>query len=368
MPSFYEWIKLSEIEILDFDNAEYKKILLNWISEIENKTVPHNRALWEVRGWYNNTEKWIRDNLQKTILNIEQIKGAWSWSSILKINTIEETLYFKADYKKLPHEVDTIRELNKLYKYNFPSVVISDYSNNWMVMKDFGDLYLEKLDFNHYVKAVKKYAEIQIKSVGEIERFKKINCRYISLNLFTLYLEQLVDDKILLIGPYKLTNYDLEQFKKAIPCVIELCKKLDLGRIPYTINNEDFRDQNVVLYENDFIYFDWSNTTITHPFFSFTYFLNRINIKKNHIGKEMFKGSVEKVLLKLTEEYLKMWVNFDEYESILQIFKEINSLYNLYQAIRCYIELPYLEENCPWYIDCRDIVPNYIKKFIDSQG
>lgn len=73
--------------------------------------------------------------------------------------------------------------------------------------------------------------------------------------------------------PSPLAPQDLERLRAFGPQLKSLCEQLAACGIPDTLEHGDFWPTNVALREEQAVFFDFSDATVTHPFFSLRLFL-----------------------------------------------------------------------------------------------
>jgi hypothetical protein len=298
---------------------------------------------------------------------IEQLKGAWGWSSILLARTSSGKFFFKASYRKPPYEAVAVDELSRDWPNHVPRLVGVDRGRNWMIMHDFGETRLNELDDGYRRRAVRTFARLQEASSGLAEKWRGLGCNAAGPPGMIPDLERLLGETaILRCGPDALSDDEIESLIGAVPVLADRCVRLSDSSIPVTIHNEDFRSDNVVWHDNSFIFFDWSNTAVTHPFFSMNYFLNRM---KRPDGTSSLRW---KVLLEdparqaLRDAYLEAWHDYAGMDELRDEFSRVRGLFFLYEAIRCYRDLPYLEPDAPWTRNAVVYIPRCLRDLRDA--
>jgi hypothetical protein len=114
-PAGTRWIASSDLTAKTLEPAALSAPLRAWLAERETGAIPSIRPAWERPGWYAEAVRWILSECNRLGYApsgpVEQLKAAWSWSSILRISTSAGALYFKADYAKPPSEPAVIDAL-----------------------------------------------------------------------------------------------------------------------------------------------------------------------------------------------------------------------------------------------------------------
>jgi hypothetical protein len=126
-PAGTRWVASDDLAATALEPAILSSLLREWLLEQKSDAIPIVRPPWERRGWYAEAARWILSECSRLgyapSRPVEQLKAAWSSSSILRINTSAGDLYFKAVYPKQPSEPAVIEALSKRWPRNVPAVV-----------------------------------------------------------------------------------------------------------------------------------------------------------------------------------------------------------------------------------------------------
>jgi hypothetical protein len=121
-PAGTRWIASSDLAATTLEPAALSALLRAWFCERESGAIPAVRPAWERSGWYAEAVRWILSECTRLGYApsgpIEQLKAAWSWSSILRVNSSVGFLYFKADRVKPPSEPAVIDALARRWPRN----------------------------------------------------------------------------------------------------------------------------------------------------------------------------------------------------------------------------------------------------------
>jgi hypothetical protein len=293
---------------------------------------------------------------------VTQLKGAWGWSSILVADTRTDRFYFKASYMKPPYEAVVVDELSKTRPELVPSPVVVDRKRNWMIMRDFGDTHLDSLDEEQWRGAVRTFAGLQRESIRRVEKWKGLNCPVTSPEEMAAACERLLrETEILHGGPDALGEREIDELAGLLPAIADRCGELSDSPVPPALHNEDFRSDNVAWGGDSFVFFDWSHTSITHPFFSMSYFLNRIKRPPDAASLPWKTELEDPERIALRDAYLEPWLDYGGHEKLCEDFLRVRRLFFLNEAIRCYLDLPYLETGTPWTINTMDYIPRCLR-------
>ncbi len=166
---------------------------------------------------------------------------------------------------------------------------------------------------------------------------------------------------ILRCGPDALSGREIDRLIERIPAIADRCRELSDSPVPVTLHKEDLRAENVAWHGDSFLFYDWSNTTISHPFFSMSYFLNRMKRPKDIASLSWKTLLTDPGRIALRDVYLEAWHDCAGTEELREEFVRVRSLFSLYEAIRCYLDLPYLEPDAPWTRNARVYIPRCLR-------
>ncbi len=337
-----------------------------WLRDTECGVAPPLQAPWERKGWYDEAVAWITAQAQDRGLRllepIEQIKGAWPWSSILRASTTAGRWFFKAGYLKPPLEVQILQKLSEQWPLNVPALVAADVERNWMLMEDFGTCDLEDLAPRHLLNAVVTYAKMQVKSVDDILSWIRLGVRDFSPTALMQHFRALLeDDAVLSSGPNALEDHEITAAGLGAARLDEACDRLASGKAPLAIMSDDFRPGNIVLHRDQYLFYDWANTVLAHPFFSISYFLNRLP-RPAHIGPAEWRNELEAGFrTELAKAYLSAWEHVVPASEAMEELAAVRRLFGLYECIRVYQDIQYLEPGAPWTMQAIEYIPRCIR-------
>jgi len=344
----HKWYEVEHLVSVLWEENYQKEFLMSWWNLKDTKTCKFSYSNWEYNGWYEETTQhikslFLKDNIEVT--QIEQVKGAWGWSSILKIYTDNCIKYYKKNYLKPPSEISIIRLLSEKWHNNLPTIIYGDAIDDWFIMDDFGGEPLEIMNNAEKHKAIKLYADMQIYSYKILEQFKEIGCLNLTLPNILMYFKDM-------LGHFK--NWMSEEQLNSDMMVEWLQNEIgtlsDISTIPYTLHNEDFREGNIVVSENNIVIYDWKNVVISHPFFSIQYFFRRLNLEKNSYLEQ-----------NLLITYLEQWHEFGSMRQLYKVYGTIELLSEVYNVVRCFLDLKYLNKSTQWYKNTHTHIMQCIK-------
>jgi aminoglycoside phosphotransferase (APT) family kinase protein len=98
-----------------------------------------------------------------------------------------------------------------------------------------------------------------------------------------------------------------------------MCNELANCAIPQTLVHGDLHTGNIVLQEGNYIYFDWSDGCVAHPFFDVLTFMENIDDHNEQT--------------RLRDIYLAQWTDYASIEYLREIFPISQMLATIHQSV-----------------------------------
>jgi Phosphotransferase enzyme family len=251
--------------------------------------------VWEDRDWLAEAHAWIHAHAAVTG-EIDQPHVRW-WSTVLRVPTPDGALYFKAVAPVHRFEAPLTAFLAGLDRGHVPDVVAVDEERGWMLMRDGGvrlrELVNSPSDLHHWERLLPEYAGLQIETAPHAETLLALGVPDERLSVLPRHLRELLAAR-----PSGLTPEEYEQLLEDVPRVEVLCRELAAFGVPETIQHDDLHDGQVFVRDGRYLFFDWGDSCVSHPFHSLTVILRAIAWKL-----ELEPGGRE--LLRLRDAYLE---------------------------------------------------------------
>ena len=298
------------------------------------------------------------------------MKTAWSCSCILRVPTTAGNLYFKATYARPPAEVAVIQELARRWPSHVPTLVAVDVSRRWMLMEDFGPRELSQMPFARWPSALRLFGRLQRECSADLSVWLGIDCPDRRMDNLVRRLEPLLSDPLLAKAdpPFRLGEDDLKRLRADRERWAQELLELGESPIPVSIVQQDFRDGNIAVRGRDYLFYDWSDTVVSHPFFSACRFLEYV---ESGGGSPRRKGGRRLPTAvrheRLRDAYLDVWAEYASRGRLLAVFRQAQRLNPLYQAIRWHLELPYCEPGSPWWRIMLSSVTESLQELLKDQ-
>jgi hypothetical protein len=294
--------------------------LKRWQHEQSSGILPERRAPWAISGWHAEVERWIKSQLLRlgrgAIQRIEPVKS-WSISCVLKVVTETGDLYFKAsrDLPLFVNEGVVLVGLAELFPNRLPVPVALSPERGWMLLDDFGHPLGRDAALDQQAHFMQDFARMQIDSSRMIEELLAAGCKDRPVETLPSHIESLFNDELVLS---LLTVEEREKLKPITPRLRDLIAELVALPIPVALLHGDLHAGNVVLQKNSFLYFDWTDAAVSHPFFDMIHiFMEEDETKRNA----------------LQEAYLLVWEEHYTKTDVRRAWELASALYGLYHAV-----------------------------------
>jgi hypothetical protein len=248
-----------------------------------------------------------------------------------------------------------------------------------MLTRDFGSELLE-VDpgkplppLPRWEGALRAFAQLQIEASGHLGTRLALGCADRRAAGLLAQRETLVwDDAVLRRDqPGGLTDQETSRLRKLAPHIGELFEKLEAEVGPASLVHQDFRGGNVAVVGDDYLFFDWGNTAIGHPFFSGVNFLHhsRYPIPTESSGvSDAANGATtypdETLQRYLRDAYLEPWTIHAPASRLREAFELAKRLWYVWLAVQFHQELPHVEPTAPLAMEVRYSIPSFLRHVI----
>jgi Phosphotransferase enzyme family len=332
-PDPLHWIGAEQMAEVMLSHPARSGDLLRVLQEIASGSAPPQRALWEQPGWLRLAEAWIHSQLAQlgnpASGQLEQVKH-WFLSCIWRIPTAQGWVYFKATNGSalMVNEAALTQTLFQLFPAVMPQPLASDPARDWLLLADFGSEIGWEASVETRAAALTAFAHLQIASVSHVDELLAYGCINRRLPQLT---EQI---KLLLNDPAMLAMIDAEQqqvLQAAIPRLAELCRQMACYNVPATLVHGDIHMSNVARRGDGFVFFDWSDACIAHPFLDMIAILHEPDPATQ---------------IQLRDAYLANWTRYEPMERLLELWQLAYPLCALHQAVSYRAIAQHVEGGC----------------------
>lgn len=349
-----DWIDLQLLRNLHLKLPEHKSVIETYLTEIESGDIPELRPPWAREGWLQAATQWIDEQLlelnYQRLSPVECIKS-WGISCVLRVNTSGGNIYLK-EASTLPlfcNEPVLTVELANLFPVHIPNVISIDNQRHWMLLADFGQPVGRNAPIKVQKDIYRVFAQIQIKSVQYIDKLLSVGCLDRRLDWLATQIDVLFNDEIALS---QLQPEEIEQLKNLNPHLKNLCSQLASYQIPQTLIHGDLHLGNVAFYQDNYLFFDWTDCCISHPFFDMI---------------ELFfysKNKPSSKLKDLQKEYLVQWTAYEPMSRLLEAWKIAKPLCALHHAVSYQYIVACLEPRAKQELS--NALPRFLREVISA--
>jgi Phosphotransferase enzyme family len=270
--------------------------------------------IWTRPEWLAEAVEWIRERVEVTG-EIEQPHVRW-WSTVLRVPTADGDVWFKASTPINAFEPALTAELARVRPELITELVDADDERGWMLTRDAGVRLRELMgsaeDLVRWEEALPLYAELQLAVAPQAERLLEIGVPDERLAGFAGRFELLLANReaVMLGHEDGITEEEYARLHASVLEVARLSGELAAYGIPETIQHDDLHDGNVFVRDGRYVFFDWGDSCVTHPFHTLVVTLRAIAYRH---GLE--PGSP--VLLRLRDAYLEPFSGFGRHSELV---------------------------------------------------
>ncbi len=324
---------------------------------------PHEEAELETL-W----EAWIDEALIP--LNIQRASPLETfhlrpWSRVARCESSAGQLYFKACEPAFFHEAGLMKLLSERHAVCTPNLLGVDPERGWVLMGDSGLRLREQLTrenwLDHWIPIITRYAELQIDLIPYATELLRLGVPDRRPGLLADRLESILaqQDMLMLGEPEGLSPSEVERLHRLSPRIRERCARLSQAGIPASLNHGDFHDANIFLKEGQYIFLDWGDASLSHPFFS---------LRTAYVSLENTLGFEEDAPIfdQLRDGYLHAWAAFGDPDSLLDTFGLAKQLWSLSSLLSWHQSLAsYPAEERRNYLPA---IPSLLRELLAANG
>ena len=187
-----------------------------------------------------------------------------AWSTVLRVPTDRGTLWFKANPRAKAYEAAVVELLAERRPDAVPGLLAVDRRRGWLLMTDGGtrlrELVEAERDLGRWLDVLPRYARLQLDLAPDRDALLAAGAPDRRLErLPGLYRE-------LLAGLDWLPAEQLDRLRRLVGWVDTSCATLARLGVRETIQHDDLHDGQVFVRDGDYLFFDWGDACVTHPF------------------------------------------------------------------------------------------------------
>jgi hypothetical protein len=217
---------------------------------------------WTDLAWLGEARSWIDGQLGRLGLvadgPAEQVHVR-PWATSIRVPTTDGVLWFKAAIPVLAHEPSVVGLISRRRPDLVPEVIAADLDRGWMLTADGGERLRELVEreqsLERWLSVLPLYAELQLALGGDGDEFVSLGAPDRRLAGLTAQYEELLE-------------HMPGEFSGTAPRVAELSAQVGSLDLPETIQHDDLHDAQVFVRDGSYLFFDWGDACVSHPFFS----------------------------------------------------------------------------------------------------
>jgi hypothetical protein len=314
---------------------------------------PHpNRSAWARVGWFGEAEAWIDAELGKLGRHrtgpIEQL-SSWCISSILRAPTKDGDVYFKATVRT-PLFVDegaVTRELAELFPGSVPRPLAIDSERRWMLLDDFGKVVGWSAPLETTIEVLTAFGRLQIEAADHADKLIAVG----AVDRRPGWLAPQIASLLEIPDVLGLDEEELGRLEALVPAFASACERLAAGPVPDTLVHGDLHMANVARNGGRYVFFDWTDACVTHPFLDLIVLL--------------FEDDPE-VRRALRDAYLEVWAGYAAEDELLALWALAEPLIGMNQAVSYRAILESVEPGTA--DELAPMLPFYLRKAIAAEN
>lgn len=273
------------------------------------------------------------------------------WSIVYRIFTDDGVYFLKSSHVIYSDEWKILNHFQHYHYLHTPVMIAYHQKSNSILLKDAGHSAHTCLQgrYSHkmMLKVIDYYADIQVKSSHYLLNLNRLISMNLDLKTFASDFKNFLNQDTKLLMLDGLDEKSLYQLKKLIVKIHEICLWIDGFGIPQSIEHGDLFDENFLLKGRHLIISDWADSCLSHPFFSFGFFIERL--------QENYSISIPQYL-SLKHCYLSHWRQYASTHDLNRILFWMNHLSKL-RTVMSYSRIAKLTKNKDM-----DIYKGYLQK------
>lgn len=357
-PSGARWVHRSALAALPLALPEQRALLERWLAH--GAAPPH--APWYKPGWLAGVEGWTRRELaaQGLALNgpLEQLRSGQR-GCVLRGQTNKGAVYVKALPPFFAHEITLTQALAARYPANTVTLLAVDTQRRCMLMKDFGGAILDTVpDVARWEAVARRYAEMQLDHIGRVDELLALGCPERRLEGLAARIDPLLADTAAMTLPGRhggLSAAEVQSVRGLAPRLKEMCAALLNYGLPATLEHGDFYGQNIAVTEGDYIIFDWTDSSMTHPFFIMLPWLT-------DFARAL--SGIDDARTRIRDAYLAPWTAYAPLAHLIDAFEFAQTLAPLHYALIQKAARDQMDP--PWEMELG--VPFCLRKLLEYAG
>ena len=344
-------------------SPEQKVWLGDWFKR-QSRPVPDTRPDWYKSGWLDGLTPHLKQRLSQLGLRpvgeFEQCR-TWCRSAILRGRTDEGTVYLKAVPPMFAHEAAIAGYLAARFPWHAPELLAVGPGRSWILMREFGRTLDKMPDARLWIGAIAAFSRLQVSLADQADTLAAVGVPVRPVADLPDQADALFAE--LEKSPGRLLREQVRRLLELRPAVRAACDELACYRLPVSLDHGDFWPGQVVVEPEapdadgraQFRFVDWSDAALTHPFFSFLYFADTVELAQHF-------ADPAPLLPRFLDAYLDPWTPHEPPARLRAAMAIVQKLAPLHHALT-YVRhiLPNIEQQ--W--EMRPTVDMYLRRLLE---
>jgi hypothetical protein len=216
------------------------------------------------------------------------------WSTVLRVPTVDGDLFLKQEAPVQAYEVPLTAALASRWPDRVPEVVAADVERAWLLLRDGGTRMADGGTLDRFPRALMLYGELQVGEVGRVDELLAMGLPDVRLPVVAAAYEPFFE------RDHGLASDEVRRLRALAPRFHELCEELGAFGLPASIHHDDLHQWNVFVRDGRVAIYDWGDSSIAHPLWSW---LKALGVARDYkVDPEPFRAAYLSALTPLAPE------------------------------------------------------------------
>jgi hypothetical protein len=293
---------------------------------------------WEAPGWLEEVTAWMDAQLAAHgwhSLGPVELVRLRAWSAFARVSTNHGLVYFKAPAPDFQYEAALTQMLARWRPDCTVPLLAVDLERGWLLSADAGptlqDVSPSTDQLAHWLKLLPLCVELQLEIAAHVPDLLALGVPDRRLTqLPPLYSQFIAAQETLRVGLEPgLTSAESQRLRALQPWVADACAQLASVGLLATLVHEEVHSSNVLYKGNRFIFTDWSEAIVAHPFFMLL-----VTVRATAAWLEVAEDGPE--MRRLRDAYLEPWTTFATRKTVFAAFAVAYRLAMVNRALSWY--------------------------------
>jgi hypothetical protein len=223
--------------------------------------VPAESTPWGDPGWRERVLAWIGAHVAVTGLDAPRLRA---WSITMRVRTARGPVWFKANPPASRFEAGLTGALSRWVPDQVLTPLAVDAAEGWSLLPDGGSV-LRETDpgLAEWEDLLRQYAELQRSVAPHVDELVRIGVPDLRPARLPARFAELAESA-------RLSPGQRAAVASAAPRFAEDCAELAASRVPASVDHADLHEGQAFVGDGGrFVFFDWGDASIAHPFTSF---------------------------------------------------------------------------------------------------